>query len=129
MPRPSPIRDALAALLTGSDRHDWSIEDLVGALAARGVQADFSSVFRAIARLESDGVARRVSLGDGKARFEAAGAHHEHVRCERCGAVGEVSGCVVDAAVPRVQRETGFRVTGHQILFSGVCPGCERQGG
>lgn len=129
MPRPSPIRDALADLLAGSDRHDWSIEDLVGALAGRRVEADFSSVFRALARLEADGVARRVSLGDGKARFEAAGAHHEHVRCERCGTVGEVSGCVVDAVAPRVARQTGFRVTGHQILFSGVCPGCEQQGG
>ncbi|MCW2968132.1 MAG: Fur family transcriptional regulator, ferric uptake regulator [Solirubrobacteraceae bacterium] len=126
MPRPSPVRDAIADLLAASERHDWSIEDLIAALAERGVEADFSTVFRALPRLESDGVVRRVELGDGKARYEAAGAHHEHVRCERCGAVGEVPGCVVDAAVPRVQKLTGFRVTGHQLLFSGVCPACAR---
>ncbi|MDX6665616.1 MAG: Fur family transcriptional regulator, ferric uptake regulator [Solirubrobacteraceae bacterium] len=124
MARPSPVRDAVAVLVADSGRHDWSIEDLSAALAGRGVEADFSSVFRALARLEADGAIRRVELGDGKARYEAAGAHHEHVRCDRCGAVGEVPGCVVDEAVPRVQELTGFQVTGHQILFSGVCPGC-----
>ena len=124
MARPSPVRDAVAAHVGRGDRHDWAIEDLVGVLSADGVEANFSTVFRALARLEEEGAVRRVELGDGKARYEAAGAHHEHVRCDRCGAVGEVPGCVVGDAVPRIQRLTGFRVTGHQVLFSGVCPQC-----
>lgn len=124
MARLSPIREALTEVLGASARHDWSIEDLAAELSLRGVAADFSSVFRALGRLEEEGVVRRVQLGDGKARFEAAGEHHEHVRCDRCGAVGAVPGCVVRDAVPRVQEATGFRVTGHQLLFSGLCPEC-----
>jgi Fur family ferric uptake transcriptional regulator len=124
MARPSPVRDAVTELVANSGRHDWSIEDLVAALGERGVEADFSSVFRAVGRLEADGAARRVELGDGRARYEAAGEHHEHVRCDHCGSVGEVPGCIVDEALPRVQELTGFKVTGHQILFSGVCPDC-----
>jgi Fe2+ or Zn2+ uptake regulation protein len=118
------VRDAIADLIAGSARHDWSIEDLLAALAARRVEADFSTVFRALGRLERDGAVRRVQLGDGKARYEASGEHHEHVRCDACGAVGAVPGCVVGEALPRVQAATGFRVTGHQILFSGLCPDC-----
>ena len=124
MARPSPVRDAVAAAISASGRHDWSIEDLVETLAGQGVEANFSTVFRALARLEDDALVRRVELGDGKARYEAAGAHHEHVRCDSCGFVGEVPGCIVDDALPRVQKLTGFRVTGHQILFSGLCPTC-----
>jgi Fur family ferric uptake transcriptional regulator len=124
MARPSLIRDALADLLGASTRHDWSIEDLVAELGRRSIAADFSSVFRALRRLTEEGTVRRVELGDGKARYEAAGEHHEHVRCDRCGAVGAVPGCVVRNAVPRVQEATGFRVTGHEILFSGLCPQC-----
>lgn len=124
MARPSPVRDAVAELIAGSDRHDWSIEDLQAELGRRRLRADFSTVFRALAHLEASGDVQRVELGDGKARYEAAGAHHEHVRCDACGAVGAVPGCVVDEALPRVQRLTGFRVTGHQILFSGLCPRC-----
>ncbi len=124
MPRPSPVRDALAELVAASGRHDWTIEELAGALAERKLAADFSTVFRALARLEADGAVRRVELGDGRARYEAAGEHHEHVRCEKCGTVGGVPGCVVGAALPRVAEATGFRLTGHQLLFSGVCPEC-----
>ena len=128
MARPSPVRDAVAELVAGSGQHDWSMEDLQGALRERGLAADFSTVFRAVGRLEADGAIRRVELGDGKARYEAAGPHHEHVRCERCGLVGAVPGCVVDAALPRVQELTGFVVTGHQLLFSGLCPACAAPG-
>lgn len=125
MARPSPVRDAVADLIAAGDRHDWSIEDVVAALADRRVDANFSTVFRALARLEDDGLVQRVELGDGKARYESAGGdHHEHVRCDRCGAVGAVPGCIVRDALPRVQKLTGFRVTGHQVLFSGLCPRC-----
>jgi Fe2+ or Zn2+ uptake regulation protein len=120
--RPSHIRPALAEVLAQEDRHDWTIENLREALAGRGVRADFSSVFRALERLERNGEVLRLDLGDGKARFEPVGEHHEHVRCERCGAVEAVPGCVVEEAV--VERRTGFAVTGHRVLFAGICPRC-----
>jgi Fur family transcriptional regulator, peroxide stress response regulator len=120
--RPSHIRPALADLLAGGDRHDWSIEELREALSERGTPADFSSVFRALQQLETDGEALRIDLGDGKARFEAVSEHHEHVRCERCGAVEAVPGCLVEESV--VERRTGFAITGHRVLFAGICPRC-----
>jgi Fe2+ or Zn2+ uptake regulation protein len=124
MARPSHVRSAIAELVAGSSRHDWTIDEVAGELGRRGVEADFSSVFRGLARLADEGTVQRVELGDGKARFEAARAHHEHVRCERCGAVGEVPGCVVDQVVPAVEEQTGFAVTGHRLLFSGLCGAC-----
>lgn len=124
MPRPSHVRDAVARLVGAGDRHDWSNDDVLAALRDRGVAADPSSVFRALTHLEDAGALRRVELGDGRARYEAAGDHHEHVRCERCGAVGEVPGCAVREVVPRVKDATGFEITGHQLLFSGICPRC-----
>jgi Fe2+ or Zn2+ uptake regulation protein len=119
MARPSHVRDAVATLIARGG-HDWSAEDVAEALRADGVRADPSSVFRALARLEAEGDVRRVVLGDGRTRYETAGEHHEHVRCERCGAVGEVPGCVV----PRVNEVGGFAITGHQLLFTGLCPEC-----
>jgi Fe2+ or Zn2+ uptake regulation protein len=112
-------------VLAREHRHDWTIEDLREALAKQGVPADFSSVFRALGQLERDGEITRIDLGDGKSRFEPLGDHHEHVRCERCGAVAAVPGCVVEDAI--VERRTGFAVTGHRVLFAGVCPRCRRR--
>src|SRR4051794_41862843 len=101
MPRPSPVRDAIAELVGAADRHDWSIEDLIAVLAEGGLDANFSTAFRAVERLEADGAIRRVALGDGKARYEAAGgAHHEHGRCSEGGAVAAGPGRVASAAGP-----------------------------
>jgi Fe2+ or Zn2+ uptake regulation protein len=126
--RPPHIRNAVAELIDGSSRHDWSIEEIGVELEARGLTADFSSLYRAVEALVGDGELRRVELGTSGSRFERAADHHEHVRCERCGAVAGVSGCVVEQAVPAVERLTGFAVTGHEILFRGLCPDCAASG-
>src|SRR5919201_4537924 len=124
MARPSHVRTAIAALLAESDRHGWSLDEIAAALQERGTAADFSSVFRGVERLAQEGVVARIELGDGKARFEPAAAHHEHVRCELCGKVEEVPGCVVAAVIPAVAKQTGFAISGHTLVFSGTCSAC-----
>jgi Fe2+ or Zn2+ uptake regulation protein len=124
MARPSHVRDAVAELVAGSDRHGWTLDEAHGALSAEGVDADPSSVFRALVHLAEGGELERVELGDGRARFERTGSHHEHIVCSGCGEVAEVPGCLIDQAVPEVERRTGFSVTGHSLTFSGRCAAC-----
>ncbi|HEY8638634.1 MAG TPA: transcriptional repressor [Solirubrobacteraceae bacterium] len=124
MARPSHVRDAIAQLIADSDRHDWTIEDVAAALHERGVAADPSSVFRGLTRLAAEGTVEKVLLGDGKTRYEAHRAHHEHVVCSDCGAVSGVPGCVLEDAVPAIERATGFRITDHRLLLSGRCGAC-----
>jgi len=124
--RPSQIRPAIERLLARGERHDWSIDDLLAGLQAGGLRADFSSVYRAIGQLERDGAVEQVDLGDGKARYEPAGEHHEHVRCEGCGAVAAIPGCLVEGVVPAVEERTGFQISDHRLLFSGRCGECAK---
>ena len=127
MPRPSPVTDAVRGLLTAGDRHAWSIEELHQSAVAEVGGADYSTVFRAIVGLERQGLVDRVDLGDGRVRFEVPDRHHEHVRCDSCGEVAEIPGCLVEDAVERVRGVTGYVVTTHQIVFSGVCPRCSER--
>jgi Fur family ferric uptake transcriptional regulator len=128
MARPSHVRDAVSELVSGSDRHAWTLEDAHGALGSNGVDADPSSVFRALVHLSEAGALERVELGDGRARFERAGSHHEHIVCSKCGEVAEVPGCLIDRAVPEVEKRTGFSVTGHSLTFTGRCADCGEAG-
>jgi Fe2+ or Zn2+ uptake regulation protein len=75
--------------------------------------------------LEKKALVERYDIGDGKARYEARGAHHEHVRCISCGAIAEVPGCVVDEATVAVEAGTGYQVKSHQVVFAGLCPNCQ----
>ncbi len=126
--RPSHIRPAILKLLAERSRHGWSIDELTAALHERGVRADFSSVFRSLARLEREEAVERVELDDGKARYEAAGDHHEHIRCESCGSVSPVPCGLVGDVLPAVQRRTGYEVWSHRLVLSGLCPACAEGG-
>ncbi len=125
MPRPSHVRDAVRARLEDRSRHGWTIEELLQDLHRSRIAADYSSVFRSVVWLEEHGAARRFDVGDGRSRYEAAGEHHEHVRCERCGEVAVVPECVVEDAVGEIERRTGFRLGAHHLVLLGTCPGCQ----
>jgi len=85
---------------------------------------DYSTVFRAVGVLEAEGVIQGVNLGDGLSRYEARRDHHEHVRCDICGRVAEVRGCVLEGAAQEIEQSTGFTLRGHSLVFSGICPEC-----
>jgi Fur family transcriptional regulator, ferric uptake regulator len=124
MPRPSPVTDVVKSLFVGHVRHAWSLDELHEAAREALGGADYSTVFRAVSAMEREGSIRRVDLGDGKAHYEVGDDHHEHVRCESCGRVAEVPGCVLEDASAGVQSRTGFKVTSHHLVFTGLCPSC-----
>lgn len=128
MARPSPVSDQVKNLFSAENRHLWSIDELHAEVVSQLGAADYSTVFRAVSGLEKDGVIHRIDLGDGKVHYELAEEHHEHIRCDSCGRVVEVPGCVLEDASVAVTNSTGFRVTSHQLLFSGVCPECASAG-
>ena len=125
MARPSPVSDQVKSLFSAEKRHLWSIDELHAAVVEQLGAADYSTVFRAASSLEKVGLIHRIDLGDGKVHYERAEEHHEHIRCDSCGRVVEVPGCVLENASAEVTSSTGFKVTSHQLLFNGVCPECE----
>jgi Fur family ferric uptake transcriptional regulator len=124
VPRPSPVTDEVKRLLLSGGRHAWSLEELLEGVRGSLGGGDPSSVFRATVALEQAGVIDRLDLGDGRSHYELRDDHHEHVRCESCGRIEEVRGCVFDDATARIEAKTGFVVSGHQIVFIGRCPDC-----
>jgi Fe2+ or Zn2+ uptake regulation protein len=129
VPRPSPVRDALEDVFSSHDHQAWSLEELVERVRSTIGAGDYSTVFRAVGVLEGKGLIQRIDLGDGLSRYEARRDHHEHVRCDVCGRVAEVRGCVVEGAAREIERTTGYRLTSHSLVFSGVCPECARTAG
>lgn len=124
MVRPSHVRNAVYTIIDRGNRHDWSIDDLVSSVRDEGISCEFSSVFRAVRQLERAGMIQGVDLGDGKAHYEVLSAHHEHVLCTQCGKVAGVEGCNLAELQRLAETKTGFMVTGHAVLFQGLCGAC-----
>lgn len=62
-------------------------------------------------------------------RFDRRLDDHAHVVCERCGRVADVPAPRLDEADGQAASSTGFQVRGHELVFFGVCPACQRKGG
>ena len=83
------------------------------------------TVYRTIELLQKLGLLCRFQPEGGIATFKAGPAeHHHHLVCRGCGEVVNLSGhCPVELEAA-LERETGYRITEHQLAFSGYCRNC-----
>src|SRR6266571_5053228 len=124
MARKARISAAMVSLMRGGEHHAWTLEELHAGLARQGRVTDFSSVFRAAEKLSADGIARKLLLDDGRARFELVGGHHDHLFCTRCHELVPVP-CVIEReGFAALERETGASIQDHQVILSGLCRSC-----
>jgi Fur family ferric uptake transcriptional regulator len=127
MPRPARVPEQVIELLQRGERHAWTMEQIAGGLQAAGHQADFSSVYRAVERLLQAQRLARVPLGDGAARYELAGEHHDHVRCVRCKAVAALDCVLHDSDLRAAERASGWSILEHRVVLDGLCPQCRSE--
>src|SRR5690606_17186760 len=123
-----PQRRELVALLAELDQP----VTIPGLLERRRDLAQ-SSAYRNLAVLEKAGVVHRIVTTDEFARYELTEVltehHHHHLTCEACGDVSDFTvpaqvEAELEAAVAKVARRTGFRVTDHRLELVGTCARC-----
>jgi Fe2+ or Zn2+ uptake regulation protein len=124
MGRKARISPAILALMTAGEHHAWTLEALQAGLAKSGAPGDLSSIFRAAEKLVTEGVVVKVLLDDGRARFELAAAHHDHLHCTACDELVPVPCVIEQATSAALEVKTGLAIGEHHIVFSGLCAEC-----
>jgi Fe2+ or Zn2+ uptake regulation protein len=127
MARKPVISTAMLSLMEGRDHHAWTLEDLQAGLADRHQAADFSSVFRAAEKLVAEGAVAKLVLDDGRARFELASVHHDHLHCTRCDELVRVPCLIEHGACSALETAIGVEISEHRVILSGLCPNCRGQ--
>ena len=97
------------------------------ALRESGRSPGRASIYRVLDQLVEHGLAERVEVGDGQARFERqhpGGQHHHHLVCERCGRLFAFDDPGLERAITNLSQRLGMRVSGHDILLRGACGRC-----
>jgi Fe2+ or Zn2+ uptake regulation protein len=122
--RKSIISSALIDLMEDRSRHAWTLEALQAGLATRDIAANFSSIYRAAEKLVTEGAALKVLLDDGRARFELAAPHHDHLHCTRCDALIAVPCVVAGETFATIEARTGVSINEHRVILTGLCPKC-----
>lgn len=92
----------------------------------------YATVYNALHYLVDAGLIAAVRRPDGVVSYDRETAPHDHVICQRCGAIGDVRRSnAVDAcpsAYADVTAQTAFTVERHRVEFFGLCPACHAGG-
>jgi Fe2+ or Zn2+ uptake regulation protein len=84
------------------------------------------TVYSTLTLLAELGLARRVPVPGGTARFEARVDDHHHMVCERCGAVEDIDARVSTAKAVEASLAAGFAPTSAAVTVLGLCAACAR---
>ena len=83
------------------------------------------TVYRNLHQMAQEG--RLTELEGPVARFDADTSPHTHFRCVCCGGVFDLEALPYDPALDHQAEQSGCRVIGHVLFFTGVCSACADQ--
>ena len=84
-----------------------------------------STVYRTLNTLTEKNILIRSVRQDGKAYYALPKKDHFHrLVCDLCGKVIPIETCPLSELEESLQTKTGFRITGHSLEFTGLCPQC-----
>jgi len=105
--------------------HDHpSVEMLYQRLRKRLPTMSLDTVYRTMELLERCGVATKVPVSQGPARFEGNPAPHHHCICSRCNAVEDVKWPAADALPLPPETDAWGTVQSRNIQLLGLCRHC-----
>ncbi|MEG1658704.1 MAG: transcriptional repressor [Oscillibacter sp.] len=80
------------------------------------------TVYRNLHRMAQEGLL--TELDGPVTRFDAEVKPHAHFRCGHCGELTDLDDLDYDAALDCRAAQGGRVVTGHALIFNGLCPAC-----
>ena len=83
-----------------------------------------ATVYRNLNRLAEIGEIRKIEIPDGPDRFDHLCHQHYHVKCTKCSRVFDVDMDYIADLGNNIKDSHGFKFTGHNIMFRGICPDC-----
>jgi len=86
-----------------------------------------ATVYRILNNLADQGEIMRVRFSDGPDIYDFNNMEHYHIRCVKCGSVGDIAMPVIENIGGSVSDSGGYTVFGHMVQFYGICPRCKNK--
>ena len=110
------------------EKHNhFDADQLVASMNERDLGVSRPSVYRTLKLLVEAGLLRELRFGSRKAYEHDYGyPQHEHLYCEKCGAVTEFISEELSQLREEICRDHRFRATNHKFIIQGICEQCNR---
>ena len=111
-------RRIIIELIDVSDDHP-DVETIYRRAIAIDKTISLATIYRTVGVLEQAGVVEKLDVGDGKARYELAGEHHEHLVDVDTGEIHEFQHAELEALKEKIANDMGFELVGHRLELFG----------
>ena len=122
----TPQRTAVLEEIIKDKGHRES-EEIYLALKKRGKHVSRATVYRTMDILVNNGFARKMNLGDGRARYESKvnSPHHDHLVCMDCGLIVEFMDQKIEDLQDKIAIQYNFQLKRHIHQLFGLCKKCQ----
>ena len=122
----TPQRTAVLEEIIKDKGHRES-EEIYLALKKKGQHVSRATVYRTMDILVNNGFARKMNLGDGRARYESKvnSPHHDHLVCMDCGLIVEFMDQKIEDLQNEIAIQYEFQLKRHIHQLFGLCKKCQ----
>jgi Fe2+ or Zn2+ uptake regulation protein len=102
-------------------------EEIYLAIRQSGLNVSRATVYRTIDVLVKNNMARKLELGDGRARYEhkVNATHHDHLICIQCGKIEEFMDEIIESRQDDIVKKFGYKLVRHIHQLFIICSECE----
>ena len=122
----TPQRLAVYEALANTKQHP-SAEMLFGTLQPKYPSMSFATVYKTVEILNRLHVIQIINTGEDSFRYDADISDHHHVQCTCCGKVEDLFNVDYSGIMAQAEKESGYKLSGHQFYFYGVCENCRKK--
>lgn len=122
--RNTPQRRLVLEELRKVTSHPTAVE-VYKMVRRRMPKVSLGTIYRNLELLAEMGLVQKVDLLSSEARFDGNPKPHHHVRCTRCGRVGDLHELPLDMLREVPSKLGGYSIIGHRLEFVGICGNCD----
>ena len=86
------------------------------------------TVYRNLNILVNEGLIRKIFIYNGNDRYDKMLTNHNHVICQKCGKLHDISFLLNESNINMFEKETGFKITDCNFNINGICSDCMKKG-
>ena len=126
--RLTPQRLAMLRIIAKSAGHPIA-EQIYGQITGDFPTTSLATVYKTLSLLKDIGEVLELNFASVGSRYDGNRPYpHPHVICTRCGQILDAEMAGMTEVSQEMARQTGFKITHHQLNFFGLCPQCPKAG-
>ena len=127
MKRRNTVQRSLVYEMVNRLKSHATADEIYEAIASEHPGVSRGTVYRNLNQLAEEGEIRKILVPGGADRYDHCCHEHYHARCLSCGRLFDIEMDYIADLEKAIKDAHGFAISGHDILFNGLCPACQHR--